>query len=187
MPRVPRWRKQGPSRDAGLLEPPERPQGSPASSSVWREDPGLLSRPCRKTRPSSRAQTHVHRVSDAIQPSHPLLFLVLSPVIPSPTSPSSPPRHDEDLREPLVRRQGSQVSMRVARGSASWLSSHARVKRSSIPPHKMRPDSPVPTLQGLCDPSHPRGVRPRLEGKPRTPLSSRVATGISWSSLCGLK
>ena len=30
------------SRDAGLLEPPERPQGSPASSSVWREDPGLL-------------------------------------------------------------------------------------------------------------------------------------------------
>ena len=30
----------------------------------------------------------------------------------------------EDLREPLVRRQGSQVSMRVARGSASWLSSH---------------------------------------------------------------
>ena len=36
------------------------------------------------------------------------------------------PRHDEDLREPLVRRQGSQVSMRVARGSASWLSSHGR-------------------------------------------------------------
>ena len=36
------------------------------------------------------------------------------------------PRHDEDLREPLVRRQGSQVSMGVARGSASWLSSHGR-------------------------------------------------------------
>ena len=35
-------------------------------------------------------------------------------------------RHDEDLREPLVRRQGSQVSLRVARGSASWLSSHGR-------------------------------------------------------------
>ena len=28
------------------------------------------------------------------------------------------PEHDEDLREPLVRRQGSQVSMRVARGRA---------------------------------------------------------------------
>ena len=27
------------------------------------------------------------------------------------------PLPDEDLREPLVRRQGSQVSMRVARGS----------------------------------------------------------------------
>ena len=31
------------------------------------------------------------------------------------------PRHDEDLREPLVRRQGSQVSMRVARGSSAKL------------------------------------------------------------------
>ena len=30
------------SRDAGLLEPPERPQGSPASSSVWREDTGSI-------------------------------------------------------------------------------------------------------------------------------------------------
>ena len=27
------------------------------------------------------------------------------------------PRHDEDLREPLVRRQGSQVSMRVRGGA----------------------------------------------------------------------
>ena len=33
----------------------------------------------------------------------------------------------------------------------------------------------------------PRGVRPRLEGKEKTPLSSRVATGISWSPLSGLK
>ena len=32
-----------------------------------------------------------------------------------------------------------------------------------------------------------RGVRPRLEWKQRTPLSSRVATGISWSPLSGLK
>ena len=29
------------------------------------------------------------------------------------------PRHDEDLREPLLWRQGSQVSMRVARRSAA--------------------------------------------------------------------
>ena len=31
------------------------------------------------------------------------------------------------------------------------------------------------------------GVRPRLEGKQRTPLSSRVATCISWSPLSGLQ
>ena len=30
------------SRDAGLLEPPERPQGSPASSSVWRDVHGIF-------------------------------------------------------------------------------------------------------------------------------------------------
>ena len=35
-------------------------------------------------------------------------------------------KRDGDLREPLVRRQGSQDSMRVARGNASWLSSHGR-------------------------------------------------------------
>ena len=29
-----------------------------------------------------------------------------------------------------------------------------------------------------------RGVRPHLEGNQRTPLSSRVATGISWSPEC---
>ena len=51
------------SRDAGLLEPPERPQGSPASSSVWREDPGLLSRPCRKRRPSAREARLERRVA----------------------------------------------------------------------------------------------------------------------------
>ena len=33
----------------------------------------------------------------------------------------------------------------------------------------------------------PRGVRPRLEGKPRTQHSSRVATRVSWSPLSGLK
>ena len=33
----------------------------------------------------------------------------------------------------------------------------------------------------------PRGVRARLLGKPRTPLSSQVATRISWSPLSSLK
>ena len=32
-----------------------------------------------------------------------------------------------------------------------------------------------------------RGVRPHLEGKQRTPRSSRVATCISWSPLSGLR
>ena len=44
--------QQGSSRDVDLLEPPDLPQGSPASSSVWRADSGLLCRPCRKRRPS---------------------------------------------------------------------------------------------------------------------------------------
>src|SRR5574342_514320 len=35
-------------------------------------------------------------------------------------------RYDGEVSEPLVGRQGSRVSMRVARGSASLLSSHSR-------------------------------------------------------------
>ena len=35
-------------------------------------------------------------------------------------------RYDRELREPLMWRQGSQVSMRMARGSVSLLSSHGR-------------------------------------------------------------
>ena len=35
-------------------------------------------------------------------------------------------------------------------------------------------------IHGVAE-SDTRGVRPRLEGKPRTPLSSRVATRVSWS------
>ena len=45
----------------------------------------------------------------------------------------SHPRHNEYLREPLVRRQGSQVSMRAARGSESWLSSHVHWRRKWQP------------------------------------------------------
>ena len=35
-------------------------------------------------------------------------------------------RYDGELREPLMWRQGSQVSMRMARGSVPLLSSHGR-------------------------------------------------------------
>ena len=41
------------SPDGYLLEPTEWPKGSQASCDVWREDSGLLSRPCRKRKPSS--------------------------------------------------------------------------------------------------------------------------------------
>ena len=36
-------------------------------------------------------------------------------------------RYDEELMEPLVQCQVCQVSMHVARGSVSWLSSHGKM------------------------------------------------------------
>ena len=97
------------SRDTDLLEPNEWTQGCRASSSVWREDSGLLSRAGRKRRPSSHDDGGISWVSSGCGARGGFL-----------------PRHDEDLREPLVRRQGSQVCMREARGSASLLSSPER-------------------------------------------------------------
>ena len=81
-----------------------------------------------------------------------------------------------------------QSSIRVARESWGLLSSHCRAKdTSSSLVFSTQWSSPGATgISGL----HyrlPRGVRPRLEGKQRTPLSSRVATWISWSPLSGLK
>ena len=97
------------SRDGYILELTVWPKMSQASCGVWREDSGLLSRPCRNRRPSARQDGGVSGVSSSCGARGGFL-----------------PRHDEDIREPLVGRQGSQVSMRVARGSASWLSSHGR-------------------------------------------------------------
>ena len=97
------------SRDGYLLEPTEWPKGSQASSSVWREDSALLSRPGRKRRPSAREDGGVSGVSSSRGARGGLLR-----------------KQKEGLREPRVRRQGSRVSMRVARGSASLLSSHGR-------------------------------------------------------------
>ena len=50
-------------RDTYLLEPNEWTQGCRASSSVWREDSVLLSRPGKKRRPSSRDDGGVSWVS----------------------------------------------------------------------------------------------------------------------------
>ena len=95
------------SRDGYLLEPTKWPKGSQASCGVWREDSGLLSRPCRKRRPSSRDDGGVSWVFSSCGVS--VGFLT---------------RYDGELREPLLWRQGSQVSMCVVRGCASLLSSH---------------------------------------------------------------
>ena len=48
---------------------------------------------------------------------------------------------------------------------------NSRGKRSSIPPHKTRPDSPVPTLHGLWDPSQIRRIRSQ-ERNPVVPAST---------------
>ena len=69
----------------------------------------MVSRTCRNIRPSSRDDRRVSCVSSSCRGS--VGFLT---------------RYDEDLREPLVQCQVSQVSMRVKRGRVSWLSSHGR-------------------------------------------------------------
>ena len=66
--------------DAYLLEPTEWSKGSQPSSSVWREDSGLLSRRCRKRRPSAREDGGVSGVSSSCGARGGFL-----------------PRHDEDL------------------------------------------------------------------------------------------
>ena len=97
------------SHDTDLVEPTEWTQGCRASSSVWRENSVLLSRPGRKRRPSACEDRGVSWVSSSCGAS--VGFLT---------------RYDEDLREPLLWSQGSQVSMCMARGSTSLLSSHGR-------------------------------------------------------------
>ena len=87
------------SRDTDLLEPTEWPKWSHASFGVWREVSRLLFRPCRKRRPSSRDDRGVSWVFSSCGAS--VGFLT---------------RYDGELREPLMWRQGSQVSMRMAEG-----------------------------------------------------------------------
>ena len=81
-----------------------------------------------------------------------------------------------------------QCSIRVAKESWGLLSSDFRANR----PHLgWCPEASVP-LQGRqgsrgCIPDTPGETGIHLEWKQRTPLCSRIATGISWSSLGGLK
>ena len=119
------WKKKSAllsSRDEYLLEPTGWTKGSQASCGIWRRDSGLLSRPCRKRRPSSRDEGGV-----------PGFFLIGGASVGFLT------RYDGELREPLVGHQGSQVSMRGASGSASLLSSH---DRGIGPQDALKKDSP---------------------------------------------
>ena len=81
-----------------------------------------------------------------------------------------------------------QSSIRVAKESWGLLSSDCRANR----PHLgLCPEANVP-LQGRqgsrgCIPDAPGETGIHLEWKQRTPLCSRIATGISCSSLGGLK
>ena len=82
-----------------------------------KEDSGVLSRPCRKRRPSSRDDRGIWWV-----------FSSCGVIVGFLT------RYDEDLREPLVRCQGTHVSMRMARGSWSSLSSGSHFCRKDAWP-----------------------------------------------------
>ena len=92
-----------------LLEHTEWPKWSQASSGVLTEDSGLLSRPCRKRKASSRDYRGISWFFSSRGTS--VGFLT---------------RYDGELREPLLWRQRSQVSIRVARGSVAFLLSHGR-------------------------------------------------------------
>ena len=77
---------------------------------------------------------------------------------------------------------GSPIAIQDARESWGLLLSHCRANR----PHlglwpETTCSSPVATGISGLHPRFTRGVRPRLKWKQRTPLSSRVVTGISWS------
>ena len=84
-------------------------------------------------------------------------------------------------------RQG-QSSIRVAKESWGLLSSDCRANR----PHLgLCPEANVRVQWRQrsrgCIPDAPGETGIHLEWKQRTALCSRVATGISWGSLCGLK
>ena len=93
----------------------------------------------------------------------------------------SRPRHDEDLREPLVRRQGSQVSMRVARGhvrlfATPWTVAHQAPPSMGFPRQEYWsircarpsgvPRGPGTSTGSLASQRHP-GKFPKVPGRSR--------------------
>src|SRR5574339_512793 len=80
----------------------------------------LVARPCRRRRPSSLDDGGISGLFSSGGPSVRFLTRCGGPSVRFLT------RYDGEVSEPLVGRQGSRVSMRVARGSASLLPSHGR-------------------------------------------------------------
>ena len=60
------------------------------------------------------------------------------------------PQHEGAPTHPCIVWKNPQVP-HTARQVACHPVNNSRGKRSSIPPHKTRPDSPIPTLQGPCN------------------------------------
>src|SRR5574337_922895 len=79
------------------------------TTGVWREVARLVSRPCRRRRPSSLDDGGISGLFSSGGPS--VRFLT---------------RYDGEVSEPRVGRRGSRVCIREARGSASLLPSHGR-------------------------------------------------------------
>ena len=103
----------------------------------------MLSRPGRKRRPSAREDGGISAVSSSCGTRGGFL-----------------PRHDEDLREPLMRLQGSHVSLHVARRSRSLFSSHGR---GLGPPDALKKDSRYLSWVAAGNPRFPR-LLPGAEG-----------------------
>ena len=82
-------------------------------------------------------------------------------------------RYDEDIREPLVQYQVSQVSMRVARGSASWLSSVARGSASWLSSHGS------PTHVARLEFPRETGLILRCAGKAGNPFQTTQGNQLS--------
>ena len=78
-------------------------------------------------------------------------------------------QHEGALTHLCIVRKNPQVP-HTARQVVCHPVNNSRVSRNSIPQHKTKPDSPVPTLQGPCDPSQKcRGTLrflPQLEMRP---------------------
>ena len=92
------------------VSPTEWPKVSQASCGIWREDSGLLSRPCGKRKASSRDYGGMSCFFSSCGAS--VGFLT---------------SYGGEVREPLMWRQGSQVSIQVVRGNVALLSSHGRL------------------------------------------------------------